>query len=177
MLRAKKIVAPRTMLEATILNIESSKEFIIYSDFQFMSKSTGTFFSITHTPPGSKKIYLIDVIIRGPTIYKGSERKAKLTFKYRLLNGTTDTLLFREGVADLYDKKYHSMALHIYDSGLKFSSVDLYLDCKLRGRQQTLTPLSLVFSYEGIRLSRMEFRIGQRGYRDRTSVKFKVSCV
>ncbi|KAK3717881.1 hypothetical protein QZH41_014881 [Actinostola sp. cb2023] len=165
---ANKIVAPRNMLESSILNIESSKEFVIYCDFKVAVPSTGTFFSITHTPPNSKKIYLIDIIMRG-----GSEKKAKIALKYRLLNGSSHTIVFKKGVLELYDNKYHSIAFHIYDSGLKSSLVDLYLDCKLEGRRSTKTPLSLVFSYEGIRLSRMEFRIGQRGYKDRTAIKFK----
>ncbi|KXJ22636.1 Thrombospondin-3 [Exaiptasia diaphana] len=169
---AKKLVAPLTMLESAIINIESSKEFVIYCDVMLSSSSTGALFSITHTPPTGRKTFLIDITIRGPR--EKSSKKPKLALKYRLLNGSTDTIIFREGIEKLYDRAYHSLALHIYDSGLKFSLVDLHIDCVMTERKQTHSPISLVFSYGGIRLKAMQFRIGQRGSRDRTSLKFKI---
>lgn len=177
---AGKIQASRELLESTILNIESSREFFIYADVVGLGvgSSTGTLFSIVHFVSRRNKKVLLEVAARG-----GSEKRAKLTFRYRLTNGSTHSLVFRRGILGLFDGNYHTIALHLYDSGLQSTMVDLYIDCKLRGRNQTLTPVSLVFSYEGIRLSRMEFRIAQkRGYKDRMvasrwKVLFKVFVV
>lgn len=170
---ANKIMASREILESTILNIESTTEFVIYAEIQALQgSSSGALFSIVHIISKRSKKNLLEVVTRG-----GSEKRAKMTFRYRLTNGSTDAVIFRHGIFGLYDGNYHILALHLYDSGLQTTMVDLYIDCKLVGRQQTLTPVSLVFSYEGIRLSRMEFRIAQRkGYKDReVAARWKVS--
>ncbi|XP_048584178.1 cartilage oligomeric matrix protein-like isoform X2 [Nematostella vectensis] len=153
----KPIEASSKLLQDLIHNIESSREFFIVANGNVFSRSSGALFSIVHS---RRNLYLMDIILKGPS----NEKQGKFVFKYRLRNGTSHSLSFRKGIEGLYDGggNYHSIVFHAYDSGFDTTNLDLYIDCKLMGRKQTLSPITSIFSYKGISLSRLDFRIGQR---------------
>lgn len=94
-------------------------------------------------------------------IITGYGDRTRLTLQYRTINGTTQELVF-SGLSVLSNNRWHSLLLHVYSDSFDTSGIDLYIDCKKVARKQTVSPFSMIFSYRGIRLSRMEMRIGSR---------------
>lgn len=166
----KLIKAKEELLQDTIVNIESNKEFIFFASIKIMSSLAGAMFSISHS---RRKLLLLDLST------KGVGDKTKLILRYRSTNDTMEHVVFKD-VAALGDRKYHVIILHISDvvndSGKKISSVTLYVDCKPFGKVETISPISSIFSYQGTLLSRLDFRIGQRGLGSKIHTKWLVSA-
>lgn len=169
--RVKKIKASEELLQDTIMNIESNSEFIIYASLRLVSQRAGALFSIAHS---QRKLLLLDLSI------KGTGAATKVMLRYRSTNDSAKSIVFRD-VEELGDRKYHTMLLHISDvigdSGKKISSVTLYVDCEPFGKAETVSPISSIFSYKGTLLSRLEFRIGQRGFASKIHTQFGVSIL
>ena len=165
----KLIKAKEELLQDTIVNIESNKEFIIFASVKIMSSAAGAMFSISHS---RRKLILFDLST------KGMGDKTKLILRYRSTDDTMEHVVFRD-VAVLGDRKYHIIILQISDvigdNGKKISSVTLYVDCKPFGKVETVSPISSIFSYQGTLLSRLDFRIGQRGLGSKVHTKWMVS--
>ena len=106
-------------------------------------------------------------------VVKGSGDRTKLEFYYRTMNGSTESLVFT-GLSMLSNARWHSLVLHVYSNSFDTSGVDLYIDCAKVEHKQSVSPLNMVFSYRGIRLSRMEFRIGSRRKGRRVTTQWKV---
>ena len=165
----KLIKAKEELLQDTIVNIESNKEFIVFASIKIMSSLAGAMFSISHS---RRKLLLFDLST------KGVGDRTKLILRYRSTNDTMEAVVFKD-VAALGDRKYHVIILQISDvidgNGKKISSVTLYVDCKPFGKVETVSPISSIFSYQGTLLSRLDFRIGQRGLGSKVHTKWMVS--
>lgn len=167
----KRIRASEKLLQDTIMNIESNSEFIIYASLRFVSSRFGALFSISHS---QRKLILLDLST------KGTGAATKVFLRYRSTSDSIKTVVFRN-VEQLGDRRYHTMLLHISDvigdNGKKISSVTLYVDCVPFGKAETESPISSIFSYKGTLLSRLEFRIGQRGFANKIHSQFGVSIL
>lgn len=154
----KSLKAEEKLLQEVIVNIESNKEFVIYASIKILSSRTGAVFSISHS---QRKLLLLDLFT------KGIGNKTKLILRYRSTDDKAEDVVFK-GLGALGDRRYHTIVLRISDvmteNGKKISSVTLYLDCKQFGKVETVSPISSIFSYRGTLLSRLEFRLGQRGF-------------
>lgn len=162
----KKIKASEELLQETIMNIESNGEFIIYASLRLVASRSGALFSISHS---QRKLILLDLSTRG------TGAATRVFLRYRSTSDSTKTVVFKD-VEELGDRKYHTVLLHISDvigdNGKKISSVTLYVDCKPFGKAETVSPISSIFSYKGTLLSRLEFRIAQRGFADKIHSQF-----
>lgn len=166
----KLIQAKEELLQDTIVNIESNEEFVIYATVRIMSSLAGAMFSIAHS---QKKLILLDLST------KGIGNKTKLLLRYRSTSDTTENVVFKD-VAALGDRGYHKIILRItdvVDNGKKISAVALYVDCKFFGKAETISPISTIFSYKGTLLSRLAFRIGQRGFGSKVHTQWRVSSI
>lgn len=154
----KKIQAKEELLQDVIYNIEANGEFIIYASIRLISSRAGALFSISHS---QRKLLLLDLSA------KGMGSTTKLILRYRSTSDSAENVIFKD-LNVLGDRKHHTIILHISDvmedNGNKISSVTLYVDCKPFGKAETVSPISSIFSYKGTLLSRLEFRIAQRGF-------------
>lgn len=149
------IRASEELLQNVIVNVESNDEFVIKTRIRIMSSQAGALFSIVHL---QRKLFLLDLSC------KGIGEQTKLILRYRSVNDTSKSIVFKN-VAALGDRKYHTVIIRVsdvFDNGKKISAVSLFVDCKLFGRVDTVSPISASFSYKGTLLSLMDFRIGQR---------------
>lgn len=167
----KSIKAEEKLLQEVIVNIESNKEFVIYASIKILSSRTGALFSISHS---QRKLLLLDLFT------KGIGNKTKLILRYRSTDDKVEDVVFK-GLGALGDRRYHTIVLRISDvmteNGKKISSVTLYLDCKQFGKVETVSPISSIFSYRGTLLSRLEFRLGQRGFGSKIHTQWRVSTL
>lgn len=167
----KKIKASEELLQDTIMNIESNSEFIIYASLRLVASRAGALFSISHS---QRKLILLDLSTRG------TGAATRVFLRYRSTSDSTKTVVFKD-VEELGDRKYHTVLLHISDvigdNGKKISSVTLYVDCEPFGKAETVSPISSIFSYKGTLLSRLEFRIAQRGFANKIHSQFGVSIL
>ena len=166
----KLIRATEKLLQKVIVNIESNNEFFIVAHIRIVrSSEPGTLFSLIRLQ--TKRLYLLDLSV------KGTRDKLKLLLRYRSINDTAETVVFKN-VAGLGDGKYHKVIIRITDTikdNKKISAVALYVDCEYFGRVDTVSPVSSIFSYKGTLLSLMELTIAQRGFGKNVQTKWKVS--
>ena len=167
----KKIQAKEELLQDVIYNIEANGEFIIYASIRLISSRAGALFSISHS---QRKLLLLDLSA------KGMGSTTKLILRYRSTSDSAENVIFKD-LNVLGDRKHHTIILHISDvmedNGNKISSVTLYVDCKPFGKAETVSPISSIFSYKGTLLSRLEFRIAQRGFGKKIHTQWGVSIL
>lgn len=159
--------ASESLLQHLIVTVESNNEFIISANVKVThpTRESQSLFSVIQT---RSRLTILDVHT------KGLHDNMEVGMRYRTSNDQTNLVSFRR-VPKLGDGEWHKVYLHIVDTNHRFSMVSLYVDCEPVGvAQQTTSPISSVFSYEGTRLSRMTFRIAQRGAGNSVHSKWQV---
>ena len=162
----RKIELPNGYLSQLITNIDSSSDFVIAMNMKLTDASYGTVFSIS-TRKRHPEI-LMDVWVK-------SGSNGKLGVKFRNTNGESENKVFH-GVKSLQDGKWHKYYIHVYsvkENDQEISVLRLYIDCeKFETKYASL--MTGIFTYRGIRSNKLEFRLAQRGTRNKILAPFKV---
>ena len=157
----------RRLSQQFIMAIESNKEFIIVANIKIDRPTSApqNLFYIANSRSNREILGLHVMGVRG---------KGEIGLRYRTNDDDTELITFREAT-QVTDGHWHRIYLHVVDDKHKASFVSLYVDCEPIGAsRQTAFSLGSVFSNEGVKGSRIEMRIGQRGSSGEIRAKWQV---